>query len=343
MKAKHILAVSAAFMLIAGVGFISYGFKGEENSAPTKDKQKSEMRKIQVIRSYQGLVTTYDTLVPASSSYDENDYLAELGFEEDQNLNIIKISGDMLDMNLDFSEFHCLTKDGDKDNNWTGNNFHMAIDLRDFEEEMEELGKELEVMGEELEKELGEMKFEHKIIIDKDGNGEGSEELEKEIEILLKDLGESFYNSFEMDTTFEEDGTKMRVMCNMSAGFDGLDDSSNVWKFMSIDDKDFDIDFDFDFDLDEHSNAFFFAPCDKMKMQVECDGDSDEDFTVVIVTEGSAEELERTGDIEENEKGTLEVYPNPTSDYFQLKLDFDKKKANDFPDCGLEWEGCYGT
>ena len=327
MKSKHILAIFAVLTLVVGAGFISYGFMDDDAAAPLK-KDEPEMKRIQIIRSYQGQVSTFDTLVPAGSGYTEHDFLAELGFEDDKNLSFIRVSGDMLDMDMDFSDFHCVTKGESGDHDWNGNSFHMKLDLGELEEEINELKAEFEVLGEELKNEFADIKIEKRVCLGKEGENEWeSEELEEELAKLLEGIGEGLQNSFNMDTTFEENGTKMRIMCNMSSDFSGMDSADcNVFKFRHLDGED--LDMDFDFDLDDHHNAFFFAPgthC--MKMDFECKDSENEDFTIVIVSEGSEEELSRTPEIEEKGNSAFEVYPNPTSDYVQIKLDFDKKKA----------------
>ena len=141
MKSKHILAIFAVLTLVVGAGFISYGFMDDDAAAPLK-KDEPEMKRIQIIRSYQGQVSTFDTLVPAGSGYTEHDFLAELGFEDDKNLSFIRVSGDMLDMDMDFSDFHCVTKGESGDHDWNGNSFHMKLDLGELEEEINELKAE---------------------------------------------------------------------------------------------------------------------------------------------------------------------------------------------------------
>ena len=45
----------------------------------------------EVIRSVDGEVKTYDTLIGANSTFTPEQYLAELGFASDENINIINV------------------------------------------------------------------------------------------------------------------------------------------------------------------------------------------------------------------------------------------------------------
>jgi hypothetical protein len=234
MKKKYILAFSILTTLVFGLGLLSFSFA---DSKDKKDEEKPKVKHIKLVRSYQGETKTYDTLVPITSSYDAEDYLEELGFDDDANLSIIRLSGDSI--NCDFDEV------------FNHINFFSSDDfLEDFQIDLEKFELELEEGLSEIQKGLDEVmavQFIDNEMID----------LSK-----LFDDSSNFFNAF-TDTSFQtEDGAQVRVMCHViGSESDSIEWTNEVHHEVVKEYKedDFNIDFtdvDIKVSMDEYEEDF---------------------------------------------------------------------------------------
>src|SRR5687767_7016659 len=80
--------------LMAGIGIIGLGSLLLSFGNPGDPKQT----RIEVIRSVNGQVTVYDTIVDASSGYTAEQYLEQLGFAADKNIQIMNLPFSHADM-----------------------------------------------------------------------------------------------------------------------------------------------------------------------------------------------------------------------------------------------------
>ena len=85
------------------LGVLALGLVGLVFSFTDKDKDKKG-KKYEVIRSSDGQITIYDTIVPKDSDYTPEDYLKDLGFNNDEDIKIINLSNQMNHFDLDVEE-----------------------------------------------------------------------------------------------------------------------------------------------------------------------------------------------------------------------------------------------
>jgi len=78
---------SKALVLVGGA--IAMGAYGVYSFTNDTNPQLGEMKKYEVIRMVDGELATFDTTITANSTYTAEDYLADLGFENDEHVNII--------------------------------------------------------------------------------------------------------------------------------------------------------------------------------------------------------------------------------------------------------------
>lgn len=316
MKTKHLFVLAPLFALIITLGYLSSAFT-REASSEFLEGDKPVVKKIEIIRSNQGELHFFDTIVPIESSYTEEDFLEDLGFENDKNLSVIKVSDHLLNMKLDFSDFESVIKAENGKENMDVDGLHLEIDLTDIEKEVKE-----------LEDEFRDVRIESHFFIDSSGKKEWSAK-ELELSQFLDEMEGELINSFNMDTTFFENGTTMRVFCSSENLLHHADTSTvHATNFFQLDSTDVNIDFDFDFDIGDEHTSFFFDPSNACtKMDLVYSGEHEQgDFTMVIVREGTMDDFRTTSDLDENEESHFTIYPNPASDYVQVKMDFTQKE-----------------
>jgi hypothetical protein len=78
MYSKILISMTLTGMALALLSFV--------------DEENPKMKRYEVIRSVNGEVQTFDTLVPENSAFTPEQYLAQLGFSEDNNIEIIHMN-----------------------------------------------------------------------------------------------------------------------------------------------------------------------------------------------------------------------------------------------------------
>lgn len=299
MNKKLTFGLSAAVILLGGAVLLSFNTK----------KDKPTFRKIEVIRSIDGEISTYDTLVSADSEYDENDYLRDLGFGNDNHLSIIKFSSDLHSI-----DFEAMLDDAEKDLKVFKKEIRVDADglEAEFYSDMEELEQEMK----KLHEELGQMKHEL---------GDGQVFIMKEMETLGEGLAEIFSSlpiscdsiqsfSFKLDTNFEFGNFNMMVLGDLDSVL-----SENL-KFDCLKDFDMDVDFDLDINLDGLENLEDLEESD-FHFEMFSEKGNQGNFTIVLVTEGI--ENPTSSSVESSQ---LKLFPNPAKEYVTVELDLKKKK-----------------
>ena len=98
------------------IGLLSVVLIGLIYSFTTAKHPKNEKgKKYEVIRSVNGQLTTYDTIISVKSDYTPEDYLRDLGFSDDEDVKIINLSEALDGLNINV-EAHS-----------TGNNHHKMV------------------------------------------------------------------------------------------------------------------------------------------------------------------------------------------------------------------------
>ena len=278
---KKIIGASAVLGLAGAV----YSFKTGEGLGDEATK------KYEVVRMVNGEMTSFDTTIAASSNYTPTDYLADLGFENDQQINII-------DFTLEGGENQFYFENGDEENG------DKKVIMIEMDEDIEEID-----MG-DVPLESHEIRVEKKIIKSEDGNEEA------DVEVMIGDA----LNGFNIDS----------LIALAMAGHEG-DSGQVIMKKMIISDEErsgedgtfewHDVNSD---GADYHKEVT--GPNHHLEIAVW--GDS-EDYTLVIVTDSEMDPSNTTISTSGKNAKTpqMTVYPNPSKESTQLQLNFEDKKA----------------
>jgi len=295
---------------VAVLGGVLFSFSSE-TATP-------EFRKIEVIRTIDGVTSSYDTLVSSDSDFGAKEYLAELGFENDKNLCIVNLSSDLetFDCSALFGEPGCKI-------NVAGCGSQMKIDasVDGFEALTSEVAEEIE---KNLKCSPEEMKC-SKVMVVEGGDQKGcSKDLDFEalgFDINVFDsLMKCCKFSSKCDTSFQNGNCK--VICTSGFVCDSSSKNCGSWNGLkpggtcNIDVK-MNICTGEDRDDDK---------CTKFCMNT-CFGDmKSQNCTLVIVTEDAQPNRSPVGSSAALDN-SLKVFPNPASDRVQLQVDL--KKQND--------------
>jgi hypothetical protein len=284
MKNVSVKLMGAAAVI--GVSAMVYSFTSDN------EPDGPEFKKYEVIRMVDGELTTHDTIIAATSAYTAENYLNDLGYESDENVNIINL----LEMNLPSIALH-------------GDHSEMKHDENIIFIEMDEEG----VVKEEIKGDgVQEIRIEKKVI----KNGENGEELDIEVDVeaLLSSINidSIIASAIEMHGEGDSNQIVMHKMIVMDEEFEGNHpDMKMEFQHLNTEDADFHKEMG-----DEHH-----------KMEVAVWGD-DEDFTMVIISDPSMEGAHKTATIDEGKAlPVVKVFPNPTSSSAQLQLNFEDKAS----------------
>lgn len=279
-NAKAIILGGAAIaVLSAGV----YSFTTDSN--PTAP----EMKNYEVVRMVDGQMTTYDTTLTASSTYSPTDYLADLGFSDDAQINIID-----------------LTHTGDE------NGFTLNTDGPDNGE------------GQVIIIEMDENSDDIQTTTNPDGTQEIR--IEKTITKSSENGEEDVNVEVMLDGNMENINMDSLIAVAM-AGHQG--DSGQVFIHkMIVTDEHHDGNGDVEWEEIDATNADYHnevhGPNHHMEVAVWGDG---EDFTLVIVSDPSTSPSNKAMVSTDGKKQApmFKLYPNPANQTSQLELNFEDK------------------
>lgn len=272
--------------MLAGVGAVAlsaavYSFATSDN--PDQPKMKN----YEVIRMVNGQTTTYDTTVAVNSNYSANDYLADLGFADDEQISIIDVTH-----NGETNEF-TFSGEGHEHGERKVMMIHTDEETEDF----------------------------HQI-----ENGDGNHEIRIEKKVIKTEDGEDVDVQIDVDQILDGINIDSLVAVAME-GHEGDSGQIFVKKMIiSEDEVDGDgtkmewhsIDAD---GADYHKEISGY----NHHMEIAVWGD-EEDFTLVIVSDPSSNPGSKTMINEENkEVPVFKVFPNPTATTSELQLNFADK------------------
>ena len=266
-------------VIAAGV----YSFTSDTNP------DSSEMKNYEVIRMVDGVMTTFDTTISANSSFSPNDYLAQLGFDNDDQISII-----------DF------TKSGE--NTFTFSNSHEGED-HDGEMIVIEMNEDGEHQYSQTNGEVHEIKIEKQIIKTSDGENEDVE-VNVDVQGLLDEINIDSLIASAMEG--HDGGSGQVLVKKMIVSEENIEggDGNNTWESIDATDADF-----------HHQVS---GPNHHMEVAVW--GES-EDFTMVIVSDPATNPANKAMVVTEdsNETPMFKLFPNPATTTSQLDLNFAKK------------------
>ncbi|MBI3135965.1 MAG: T9SS type A sorting domain-containing protein [Bacteroidetes bacterium] len=278
---------------IAGIGIIGLGIvllsfaNGEE----------PKMKRYEVIRSVNGNVTSFDTLVPSNSTFTPENYLAQLGFSEDKHVEIIFLPAMHGHMAMPFP--HPMpTTDSVFIMNFTGGS-EMMDSMVMFEINMdEEHAKLMEEMGH------GQVIIEKNMVIRQgdsiNGELEEIEEFMRTIEIEMGDM--------------PHPGCPDSAMILMHTVVMGGPDADSMHQKMMQMHTSGDPAFERHIE-DGHTKMDFMVFGDE------------KDFTLLIVSDGGAVSPKSQMQIEtvEATDNVFKLYPNPADKEVAVQLNFEEK------------------
>jgi Secretion system C-terminal sorting domain len=263
--------------LAAGV----YSFTSDTNpDAPS-------MKNYEVIRMVDGQMTTYDTTLSANSTFSPNDYLAQLGFDNDEQISIIDFSN-MGENSFTFSNDH-------PHGNHEGEMVFIEIDDEDIQTTSNGEGQEIRI---------------EKKIMKTSEDGEEDINVNVDVQGLLEDINIDSVIAAAMEG-HEGDSNQVFIK-KMVISEEKMDGGDGNMEWESIDATDA----DFHHEVNGHNHH----------MEVAVWGES-EDFTMVIVSDpaNSPSQKGMVVNDEDKEVPMFKLYPNPATTTSQLDLTFAEK------------------
>ena len=306
MTTTRLITVSSLTVLILGGVLFSFSNKTED----------SEFRKIEVIRTVDGVSTTYDTLVSSLTDFGAKDYLAELGFDKDKNICIIELSSDL--ENFDCS---ALFNKGDGKSSGTGCAPQITIETSvDDEESMvteKTCSSEKNVnCGPEGVKCM-------KMVM---AGGKCDAKMECDFSGLAELCNISCLDSLmkgckfesKCDTSFQNGNCKIICMTDVKC------DTTNTKNCLSWSGTPGSCKIDIDVKMDG-SDAMNTGACHKFSMAGCFAEGGSENCTMVIVTE-DADPTRAAENASSDLENAMKFYPNPATDEVKLQIDLVKKR-----------------
>lgn len=274
MKKNKILS-GIAIVAISTVALFSF----------TNENDPPQFRKYEVLRTVDGEMTKYDTIISIDSDYSAMDYLTDLGFEDDENLSIINFSAEKMIFDREFDTYF----------NMNDLDSILSIEMIQLHKELEGLDEELEKMNEELEN----MQFEnHMIILDCDSMHMSMGEHEM---IWIEEGMDSLIN-------FEFNSDSLHFVFEHMIFLDSMDFENEMHE-MRI---------ELDMDMENHFDE------EHMNFEIMTMGKDDGDHTVILVSEGkSKEELNGNSFFTNESNNDLKIYPNPASDEVNIQFTYE--------------------
>lgn len=274
--------------LIAGVAVL--GIAGAVFAFASGDKpDESKKKKYEVVRMVSGELVQHDTIIAAASEYSPQDYLDDLGYGDDEHINIINLL-DINVMHTEMSEFHEMHV-GDLNMEHKGE--HMIVIELD-EDELKHDSKD----GEEHH----QIRIEKKII----KSDENGEDVEIDVNAVIDLLNIDSLIEMAMKMVGTDSGNVvMHKMIMTDEEFEG--DEMMDWHEMNTDDADY------------HKEVS--GPGHHMEVAVW--GDDKEDFTLLIVTDPDHAPKGSAGIDDEDSEVSFKLFPNPAATSSQLQLNFE--------------------
>ncbi|MEZ4921963.1 MAG: T9SS type A sorting domain-containing protein [Crocinitomicaceae bacterium] len=296
---------------IVGISAAVYSFTSEN------EPDGPEFKKIEVIRMVDGEVTTFDTIVDVKSDYSPEAYLADLGFEKDENINIINL----LDMHIPHIEMH---SDGEEIKMGHGEKM-IFIEMNEDHEVKGDNGERIiekkmiitDENGLQIEKEMDgesqEIRIEKKVV-KSSKNGDEDISIEIDVEGILEQINIDSIIASALDGKEGENGpVVMQKVIVIDDEHDGeMEDIKMEFHEMNTEDADY--------------HKKIEGPNHKMEVAVWNEGGQSENFTLVIVSDPAMSAEKNTAKIENDKKvQSLKLFPNPASESTQLQLNFEDK------------------
>lgn len=278
--------------LIAGVAVL--GIAGAAFAFASGDKpDESKKKKYEVVRMVDGELVQHDTIIAAASEYSPQDYLNDLGYGEDEHINIINLL-DLDVMHHEMTEIHEMHS-GDHTKDHKGEHMiFIEMDEDEFHHEMKE--------GDEHH----EIRIEKKII----KSDENGDEVTIDINAMIEDMNIDSMIQVAMKMEGSDSGAVvMHKMIVLDEEFERDMEGKMEWHEMNAEDADF------------HKEVS--GPGHHMEVAVW--GDDHEDFTLLIVTDPDHSPKGPAGIDNDNEDSntSVKLFPNPTENTSQLQLNFE--------------------
>lgn len=272
--------------ILAGVGAVAltaavFSFASSDNP------DQPEMKNYEVIRMVNGQTTVYDTTVAVNSNYSPNDYLADLGFANDNEISIIDFT-----LNGSTNEFTFSSED-------EGDGEHKVV-MIELDEETEDIQQIENADGNH------EIRIEKKVIKTEDGE---DVDIQVEVDQLLEGINIDSLIAVAMEG--HEGDSGQVIVKKMIISEEEVDGDGTNLEWHSIDAE----------GADYHKEV----SGDNHHMEVAVWGDA-EDFTLVIVSDPSTDPSTKTMLNKENkEVPVFKVFPNPSNSTSEIQLNFADK------------------
>jgi len=326
------IAVAGGALLVSAAFLVSF--------ANGKDDDKK--KKYQIIHHSNGEMLTFDTIIPMSSSYTPQEFLADKGIS-DEDAKIITIP-DLSEMNQDGKMMRAFVHEVDieKDGNGAGETVEISVEMDEngnmktkklvngvevemTEAELKEIktkhgehGKMIELRIDDEDLDGLEEQIEISVEIDDEGNktitkivnGEEVEMTEEELEDLeMMEIGGDNINVFLSNSEVDVEGLQLEIEKIIE---EGGEDVQVITKRIEINSED--------------ENVEWNSEDGKEKIEIVTMGDM-EDHTVVLVTENydKANPAHAKMMFESSSK-EMDVYPNPNDGIFKLRFQSDEKQ-----------------
>jgi len=337
-------------MMVIGIGAVALAGMLVSFTGNNDDEKK---KRYQIIHQENGEVVEYDTLIPMSSTYSVDDFLADKGIKS-ENVEIIDVpsmAGHRMMFTEEHSEFmHDMGMDGeqkevkimvevDDEGNMTTTKTVNGEEVEMTEDELEELKmhKEDQMHGKHGEH-IMIKEFKHDINVEIDGEGE-----EVKIIVEMDDYGnmttQKFVNGEEVEMTEEErENMKMHkemsddhVIIRIDSDEPGEEELEKVMKELKIELKELDgeleeMEIEIDEMFGEGENVFILENGVHHAWTSKGEG---EDFTLVLVTKDidpSDESMRSQVKIDRVEESQdVSIYPNPSDGVFTIQLNQNEK------------------
>lgn len=297
------------------MGLIAIGLVGLVFSFTYKNGKKAKGKKYEVVRSVDGKLNTYDTIVSIDSDYTPENYLNDLGFSEDNHIKIINLSEHLNELNIEIEEhvdggehqMVFVTKDSINCHSISNSDEPHAIFIKKEIRTVKD-GKEetvIEINGDDTHFNIDSI-----IALHSEGHDGKSVHFAKAIIIndsVMEHTGDMKFIRINED----ENNKNGQIHKEIKVEIIGHEDSIKI-----ISGDDFKI-------LDE--NVFIHEMGDDAKtFDVEMTR-GHENFTIVLVTEINNMNEPKNRKIEKESGVDLKVYPNPARSNAQLELNFNEK------------------
>lgn len=289
---KAFKILTPALLMAGGVAGIAMTYIDDNNDGT----EANEPKRYEVIHSENGVTNHYDTIIPAGSTYTVENYLADLGINNSEHLEIIQ-----LDQILDDMETFVM-QTGDMD--------------VDIEKEVEMIVKKIELDGDENIHEKKKIIIEHK--------EETSDDKKSDVEVKeIRIESDGEVNIEEIKKQLKEQGLKPemidQIVESMNVATKSVDgnhfhtESEVEMKMIISDDSTMNV---HDIDMADHIVYEKNEPNRKIKVAMVGDANS----TIVLVSNAN-ENNTKSSKVEAKDDLRVSFFPNPAQDNFTLTFE----------------------